>query len=76
MAPPQSGHSGTTPTDEADVRQLVERCVQQLKAAGAVRSPAVERAFRRVERHRLLQTFYHKALCVLSAVRRVPWFAT
>jgi protein-L-isoaspartate(D-aspartate) O-methyltransferase len=40
------------------LRQLVERYVEQLKAAGAIRSPEVERAFRKVERHRLLETFY------------------
>jgi Protein-L-isoaspartate(D-aspartate) O-methyltransferase (PCMT) len=58
MAPPQSSESGTTPAGEADVRQFMERYVQQLKADGAIRSPAVERAFLRVERHRLLETFY------------------
>jgi protein-L-isoaspartate(D-aspartate) O-methyltransferase len=47
-----------TPADQADVRQLVERYVEALKAQGAIRSPAVERAFRIVERHRLLETFY------------------
>ncbi len=58
MAPPESGASGTPSTGEADVRQLVERYVQRLKGEGAIRSPAVERAFLSVERHRLLQTFY------------------
>lgn len=58
MAPPESGASGTPSTGEADVRQLVERYVQRLKGDGAIRSPAVERAFLSVERHRLLQTFY------------------
>lgn len=58
MAPPQSSDSGTAPTGDADVPQFVERYVQQLKADGAVRSPAVERALLKVERHRLLQTFY------------------
>jgi protein-L-isoaspartate(D-aspartate) O-methyltransferase len=58
MAPSQSSESGTTPAGEADVRLFVERYVQQLKADGAIRSPAVERAFLRVERHRLLETFY------------------
>ena len=55
MAPLQSGDSGT---GDADVRQFMERYVQQLKADGAIRSPAVERAFRRVQRHRLVETFY------------------
>jgi protein-L-isoaspartate(D-aspartate) O-methyltransferase len=58
MAPSQSSDPRTSPTGEANVRQYVERYVQQLKTDGAIRSPAVERAFRKVERHRLLQTFY------------------
>ena len=58
MAPLQSGDSGTAAAGEADVRQFVERYVQQLTADGAIRSPAVERAFLSVERHRLLQSFY------------------
>jgi protein-L-isoaspartate O-methyltransferase len=62
MAPPQPGDSGMTPADQADVQQFVERYVQQLKTEGAIRSPAVERAFRTVERHRLLQTFYRRPL--------------
>ena len=44
--------------DEAEVRVMVERYVDELKAAGAIGSAAVERAFRTVERHRLLETFY------------------
>jgi protein-L-isoaspartate(D-aspartate) O-methyltransferase len=51
-----------TPADQADVQQLVDRYVHQLKTEGAIRSPAVERAFRTVERHRLLQTFYRRPL--------------
>jgi len=58
MAPAQSGDSETAAAGEADVRQFVGRYVQQLKADGAIRSPAVERAFLKVERHRLLQIFY------------------
>ena len=60
MAAPQFGGQGNTPTDagDADVRHLVERYVQALKTQGAIRSPAVERAFRTVERHRLVETFY------------------
>jgi protein-L-isoaspartate(D-aspartate) O-methyltransferase len=60
MVPPQPGDSGMTPADQADVQQFVERYVHQLKTEGAIRSPAVERAFRSVERHRLLETFYHR----------------
>jgi protein-L-isoaspartate(D-aspartate) O-methyltransferase len=59
MAPPQPSDSGAGSTEEVDVRQFLERYVHQLKAEGAIRSPAVEGAFRRVERHRLLETFYH-----------------
>ena len=39
---------------------MVERYVDELKAAGAIGPAAVERAFRTVERHRLLETFYHR----------------
>jgi protein-L-isoaspartate(D-aspartate) O-methyltransferase len=62
MGPPQPGDPGTTATDQAEVRRLIGRYVDQLKAAGAIRSPAVERAFRTVPRHRLLETFYHRPL--------------
>jgi protein-L-isoaspartate(D-aspartate) O-methyltransferase len=58
MAALQSGDLGTAAAGVADVRQFVERHVQRLKAEGAIRSSAVERAFLSVERHRLLQTFY------------------
>jgi protein-L-isoaspartate(D-aspartate) O-methyltransferase len=54
--------SGMIPADQADVQQLVDRYVHQLKMEGAIRSPAVERAFRTVQRHRLLETFYHRPL--------------
>jgi protein-L-isoaspartate(D-aspartate) O-methyltransferase len=60
MAPPQPADPGSTATDQADVRRLVERYVDQLKAEGAVRSPSVERAFRTVRRHQLLEAFYHR----------------
>ena len=40
------------------IRQLVDDYVNALKASAAIRTPAVERAFRRVERHRLVETFY------------------
>jgi len=46
--------------DEAEVRERIERYVDELRAAGAIRSPRVERAFRTVPRHRLLETFYHR----------------
>jgi protein-L-isoaspartate(D-aspartate) O-methyltransferase len=44
--------------DEPGLRSLIERYVRELTAAGAIRSPHVERAFRTVQRHRLLETFY------------------
>jgi protein-L-isoaspartate(D-aspartate) O-methyltransferase len=43
-----------------EVRAMIDRYSGELKAAGAIRSAAVERAFRTVERHRLLETFYHR----------------
>ena len=36
--------------DEAEVRERIERYVDELRAAGAIRSPRVERAFRTVPR--------------------------
>lgn len=48
-------------SDEAGLRSLIERYVRELMAAGAIRSPRVERAFRVVQRHRLLETFYIRA---------------
>jgi protein-L-isoaspartate(D-aspartate) O-methyltransferase len=67
--PPQPSDSATQPTEKVDVRQFLERYVHQVKAEGAIRSPAVERAFLRVERHRLLQSFYHRPA-------EVPGFAS
>ena len=46
--------------DEAEIRAAVERYADQLKASGAIGSAAAERAFRTVERHRLLETFYYR----------------
>jgi protein-L-isoaspartate(D-aspartate) O-methyltransferase len=43
----------------ADIATHLDCYVRSLKEMGAIRSPAVERAFRRVERHRLVETFYH-----------------
>jgi protein-L-isoaspartate O-methyltransferase len=42
----------------AGLGAAIERYVRELTAAGAIRSPRVERAFRAVRRHRLLETFY------------------
>lgn len=60
MAPPPPGDPGSTATGQAQVRQLIDRYADRLKAAGAIRSPAVERALRTVPRHRLLETFFHR----------------
>ena len=38
----------------------MQRYADALKAAGAIESAAVEQAFRAVERHRLLETFYYR----------------
>ncbi len=46
--------------DETELRAMVDRYTSELKAAGAIESAAVERAFRTVERHRLLETFHHR----------------
>jgi len=45
----------------AEIRGMIDRYVDQSKAMGAIGSAAVERAFRTVPRHRLLETFYHRA---------------
>jgi protein-L-isoaspartate(D-aspartate) O-methyltransferase len=52
---PDQDHAG-----EAEIRSTLERYVDELKASGAIESAAVERAFRAVERHRLLETFYYR----------------
>lgn len=44
----------------AELRTTVDRYVDGLKAAGAFESPAVERAMRTVQRHRLLETFFYR----------------
>jgi protein-L-isoaspartate(D-aspartate) O-methyltransferase len=44
-----------------EIRATVERYTDELKAVGAIDSAAVERAFRAVERHRLIETFYHRS---------------
>jgi protein-L-isoaspartate(D-aspartate) O-methyltransferase len=46
--------------DEADVSERIARYADELRAAGAIRSPQVERAFRTVQRHRMLETFYYR----------------
>jgi hypothetical protein len=46
--------------DEADVSERIDRYADELRAAGAIQSPQVERAFRTVQRHRMLETFYYR----------------
>ena len=62
MAPPHPGDPGSTATGQAHLRPLIDRYADRLKAEGAIRSPAVERAFRTVPRHRLLETFFHRPI--------------
>jgi protein-L-isoaspartate(D-aspartate) O-methyltransferase len=62
MTPPQPGDPGSTATGQAHLRQLIDRYADRLRAEGALRSPAVERAFRTVPRHRLLETFFHRPI--------------
>jgi protein-L-isoaspartate(D-aspartate) O-methyltransferase len=62
MAPPPPGGPGSTATGQAQVRQLIDRYADRLKAEAAIRSPAVERAVRTVPRHRLLETFFHRPI--------------
>ena len=60
--------------DEPGLRSFIERYVRELTAAGAIRSPRVERAFRTVQRHQLLETFYIRTAGApgLSAVGHDP----
>jgi protein-L-isoaspartate(D-aspartate) O-methyltransferase len=46
--------------DEAEIRATLGRYVDELKAAGTIGPAAVERAFRTVQRHRLLETFSYR----------------
>ncbi len=46
---------------DAEIRDMIDRYVDETKAMGAIGSARVERAFRTVPRHRLLETFYHRA---------------
>jgi protein-L-isoaspartate(D-aspartate) O-methyltransferase len=65
--PSQDGDLEAVPAGEPEIRCFVERYVRDLRAAGAIRSPGVERAFLKVERHRLLETFDHRAAGSRSA---------
>jgi protein-L-isoaspartate(D-aspartate) O-methyltransferase len=55
MTPEHPGYA-----DQAEIRATLERYVDELKATGAIGPAAVERAFRTVPRHRLLETFYYR----------------
>ena len=57
---PEKGPADQAPADQEEIRATVQRYADGLKAAGAIESAAVERAFRTVERHRLLETFYYR----------------
>ena len=46
---------------DAEIRGMIDRYVDRMKAMDAIGSAASERAFRTVSRHRLLETFYHRA---------------
>ena len=50
---------GQVRKDDGLIGTLVDRYVRELMADGAIRSGPVERAFRTVPRHRLVETFYH-----------------
>ena len=52
------GDVGTERPPPSDVRSALEGDVGRLKASGALADPAVERAFRRVPRHRFLERFF------------------
>jgi protein-L-isoaspartate(D-aspartate) O-methyltransferase len=67
MTPEHPGYA-----DEAEIRATLERYVDELKAAGAIGPAAVERAFRTVPRHRLLETFYYRDGGASRAVEHHP----
>jgi protein-L-isoaspartate(D-aspartate) O-methyltransferase len=58
--------------DEGEVQATVQRYVDDLLAADAFGSPQVERAFRTVQRHRLLETFYHRSAEGFRAIEHDP----
>ena len=55
-----------------EIRGTIGRYVDEMKAAGAIGSPAVERAFLTVPRHRLLETFYRREADRTVTVRHDP----
>jgi protein-L-isoaspartate(D-aspartate) O-methyltransferase len=68
----QPGAESSARLDEASIRSMIDCYVDRLKAAGAIRSAAVERAFRTVERHRLLETFYYRTSEGRTAIQHDP----
>jgi protein-L-isoaspartate(D-aspartate) O-methyltransferase len=58
--------------DEAEIRATLERYVDELKGAGAIGAATVERAFRAVQRHRLLETFYYRDADARRTVEHHP----
>lgn len=58
---------------DTEIRGMIDRYVEQTKAMGAIGTAAVERAFRTVPRHRLLETFYHRASDgIVTTIRNDP----
>jgi protein-L-isoaspartate O-methyltransferase len=51
---------------------MTDGYVQALKATGAIRSARVERAFRTVQRHRLVETFFYRGDQGRVTVRHDP----
>jgi protein-L-isoaspartate(D-aspartate) O-methyltransferase len=69
---PERDPADQAPADQEEIRATVQRYADGLKAAGAIESAAVERAFRAVERHRLLETFYYRDTERRQAVEHDP----
>ena len=59
-------------TQPEDLTERIDRYVDELRAADGIRSPQVERAFRAVPRHRLLETFYHRGAEGRVRIRHDP----
>ena len=57
---------------EADLGERIDRYIDELRTAGGIRSARVERAFRAVQRHRLLETFYHRGAEGRVRIRHDP----
>ena len=72
MTSQQPGAEGAGCLDEASIRAVIDGYVQALKATGAIRSATVERAFRTVQRHRLVETFFYRGDQGRVTVRHDP----